>query len=65
MISYKKPTENTVRMRNEVAYLIDAGKLKLKEYTETDFIGILEELTEATTKMEDKMYNKSVHTDAE
>ena len=52
MISYKKPTENTVRIRNEVAYLINAGQLKLKEYTESDFIVILEELTEATSKLE-------------
>lgn len=52
MISYKRPTPNTVHQGNEIAYVINAGIMKLKEYTEEDFIAILEELTEATVKLE-------------
>ncbi len=52
MVSYPKPTKNTVRQGNEIAYVINTGAVKLKEYTETDITGILNELTEATEKSE-------------
>lgn len=52
MLSYKRPTPNTARQGNEIVYVINTGTFKLKEYTEAAFIAILDELTEATEKME-------------
>ena len=52
MVSYKKPTENTARQGNRIVYTIDTRAPKTKEYAEKELTAILEELTEATEKME-------------
>jgi len=52
MVSYKKPTTNTVRQGNEIVCVINTGIVKMKKYSEADIVAILDELTKATEKLE-------------
>ncbi len=52
MVSYKRPTANTVRQGNEIVRVINTGIIKMKKYSEANIITILDELSEATEKIE-------------
>jgi hypothetical protein len=65
MVSYKQPTPNTVRQGQDIIYFINTGVLKAKEYSENDLIIILDELTQATEKLESEtLHNNRLNRDA-